>query len=465
MPRFPRRRASRFFFSTIPKRWPGLPFAGAILFLAVGGMVFCGSAVVFARANQSAAASPHRLTAEMTGSVPAHEGRRLHLVSDLGNIIIRANDSDKVDYRVRLEADATQANAPQLLKAFSLSARQTADGVHLRGHAPPASAGRLWVTLEVSVPKNYSLDVSTGGGNIETGDVNGHVLLSTAGGSITTGNIAGSARLDTDGGHITVRDVSVDLVAATGGGHITAGSIGGNASLHTSGGHIRVASVGGIAHLITGGGNVSLEHSGADLVAETAGGQIEVGEAAGLVRARTGGGGIRVVRVSGPTDLQTVGGSIYLTQVDSAVKASTAAGGITAWFVAPSKQQSNCELHSSDGDIVVYLPRLLPVTIDAQIDRADEHRFIVDPAFPLQVSYGDSSDGSRTVRAEGALNGGGELLRLRAVAGNIRFVLSDASKQVHLYNQQMEQLQQQIQSQLHRLEELQQTAAKELFQP
>ncbi len=92
----------------------------------------------------------------------------------------------------------------------------------------------------------------------------------------------------------------------------------------------------------------------------------------------------------GASSSQTGGGNIYLTQVNSAVKASTGAGGITAWFVAAPKQPGNCELQSSAGDVVVYLPRQLPVTIDAQIQMDDDHRVIVDPAFPLRVTYDNS---------------------------------------------------------------------------
>ena len=47
-------------------------------------------------------------------------------------------------------------------------------------------------------------------------------------------------------------------------------------------------------------------------------------------------------------------------------------------------------------------------------------------------------------RAQGSLNGGGEVLRLRTVAGNIRFVLSDAGEQMQIYRQQMEGLQKQL---------------------
>jgi DUF4097 and DUF4098 domain-containing protein YvlB len=384
----------------------------------------------------------------LTGSVPTHQGDRIRLSTDLGNVVVHTQDADRVDYRVHLEADASQKDAQQLLKGFSISSRVTSDGVFLKAQSSGnRSTGRLWVTVELNIPKNVSLDVSTGGGNIDAGAIGGRATLATAGGNITAGNIGGAARLDTGGGNIVAKSVAGELSANTGGGHITVGSVAGNATLHTSGGHIRVTSIQGTARLETGGGNITLEHSGAELTAETGGGEIEVGEAAGLVRAKTGGGGIRVVRVVGPTNLETSSGSIYLTQVDSPVKASTSAGGITAWFVSPAKS-GTCDLQSNAGDIVVHMPRDLAVTIDAEVQLGGEHRVIVDPAFPLKVSYDDSSRGAHTVRAEGALNGGGELLRLRTMAGNIQFVLSDSAKQVEIYKQQMEKLQQQLQWQL-----------------
>ena len=392
--------------------------------------------------------SAPRLTRDLTGSVPAHDGERIHLSTDLGSIVVHAGSSDKVDYRVHLEADASQKDAEELLKGFSITAREKSGEVDLKAqNLGRRSTGRLWLTLELNIPQNASLDASTGGGNIDAGGIGGRVTLSTAGGNITAGDIGGPARLETGGGNIVAKSVSGELTADTGGGHITIGSVAGNATLHTGGGHIRVTSVQGTAHLYTGGGNITVEHSGAELTAETDGGEIEVGEAAGLVRAKTGGGGIRVVRVVGPTNLETSGGSIYLTQVDSPVKASTSAGGITAWFVSPAKS-GTCDLQSNAGDIVVHMPRDLAVTIDAEVQLGGEHRVIVDPAFPLKVSYDDSSRGAHTVRAEGSLNGGGELLRLRAMAGNIQFVLSDSAKQIEIYRQQMEKLQQQLQSQL-----------------
>src|SRR6204780_4974240 len=434
----PPQRAARKYFGAFSGCF--LTCVTAVVFLLIlAGLPASTSAAAGRDGNRKpdSSQSGPRLKSDLRGEIPTSDGRRIHLVLDLGNIVIHTQNSGKIDYTVHLEADSSQKDAKELLKSFSVSAHETPEGVYLRGQTLRGSSGRLWVTVTVNVPKSYSLELSTGGGNIDSDNVDGTETVLTSGGNITAGNVSGKARLVTGGGHITVKNVPGGLFANTGGGHITTGAVSGGATLHTSGGHIRMASVEGIARLSTGGGNVTVEHSGNEL------------------NAKTGGGGIRVVRVSGPTDLETVGGSIYLTQVDSAVKASTGAGLITAWFVGPVKSPSQCQLQSDDGDIVVYIPRQMPVTIDAQVQLGDEHRVIVDPAFQLKMSFDAASNGGHLARAEGPLNGGGEILHLRTVAGNIRVVASDAAKQVLLYKQQMAQLDEKVRLQLQLLEQSQ----------
>jgi DUF4097 and DUF4098 domain-containing protein YvlB len=431
---------------------------GTLLVLIFAGLVMSLAGIFLSLPSGAAAdgkerqvhqsADGSRLISESSGVVEARDGQRLRLVLDLGNVIIKTGNSGRIDYKVRLEVNSAENDAQRLLRNFVVNTRETPEGVYFRGQTfGHQSSGRLWVTVELNIPKNYSVDVVTGGGNIEAEDINGRASLVTSGGTIVAANVGGSAHLETAGGHLTVKNVAGDLTAISGGGHVTTGAVSGSATLHTNGGHIRAESIHGPAHLSTGGGNIFVEHSGSELIADTVGGQIEVGETAGLVKAKNGGGGIRVVRVSGPTNLETVGGSIYLTQVDSAVEASTSTGAITAWFVTPAKRPSQCEFHSGAGDIVVYIPRQLPVTIDAQVQSGDEHQVFFDPAFVTTFEHGDPSGGG-SVRAEGSLNGGGELIRLRTAGGNIHVILSDTAKQLQLYKQQMEQLQQKLASQL-----------------
>ena len=419
----------------------------AICLLTLGILCLPAHTSAWHRNARQSAASDVRPSRDFSGSTPSRDSGRLHLKTPLGNIVIHQHDSATIDYHVHLETDTGTKDATRLLHSFGVRVQPSEDGVVLVGVTTSrVPAGRLWVTLDVTIPRNFSLDVGTGVGNITaTEDLVGHQMLVTQGGNIVAGNINGSAHLTAvAGGHISVKNVSGELVAETGGGHIMTGAVGGNAFLHTHGGHIRAGSIAGIAHLVTDGGNITLEHAGADIIAETAGGQIQVGEAAGVVRAKTDGGGIRVARTYGAANLQSADGSIYLTQADGAVKASTATGGITAWLVSPSKDSGQCDLQSTKGDIVVYLGRNLPVTIDAQVQMGDTHGFIIDPDIPLVVHYDDGTRGERIAHAEGALNGGGEVLHVRTVSGNIRFVLGDADKQMEMFHQQMEGMQKQI---------------------
>src|SRR5487761_116609 len=356
--------------------------------------------------------SSNHLTADKSGQFATSKGLRLHLIADEGDVRITTQDSPTVNYRVHLEVNSNGSNARRILDGFALVARNGPDGVLLLARTPHHNWGQhLSVTFEISVPRNYNLDISTQGGNVQTGDIQGRVAIATNGGNISTGQIDGPARLVTGGGHI------------------------------------RVDSIGGVGKLETGGGNISLEHSGSGLIASTGGGQIDIGEATGLIRARTGGGGIRVVHASGPTELETSAGNVYLMQVENSVRASTGSGGITAWFGPGAKLTSPCRLAAGEGDIVVYLPRMLPVTVDAQVELGGGHRVIVDPAFPLKVTYGEPDEGSQAVRAEGELNGGGAPLVLRTVSGNIRLMLNDASqekRQMDLLKLQMDKLRRQL---------------------
>ncbi len=409
-----------------------------------------------ARAPKAAAAEVPRLTEQRNGTLPTRDGQRLRLNTDLGNVHVLTGATGQVTYTVRIETDSREPDAERLLKQYSLSVRGTPGGMVMTGQVPwHEFRGRLWVNYEVNVPREYNVDVVTQAGNIEIQDLDGRATLITSGGNITAGRLGGKqaagARLETQGGHITVRDVAGELRATTAGGHITAANVEGDAILHSGGGHIRAGVVGGGAQLDTGGGNISIQRAGGSLSATTTGGQVELGEAAGAIHARTAGGVIRVLRVSGPTTLETGGGSILLTRVQSAVHALTAVGTITAWFTPDGKLVAPSQLESRQGDIVVYLPRALPITIEATIDMAGEHRIEAEPSLPMKVSYSNTPEGGRALRGECTLNGGGEVLKLRAVAGNIRLRFSDTDAQMEFNRKQMEQLKRRLEFQQQRM--------------
>lgn len=415
--------------------------------------------------------SPARASVDRVGVVQTPEGRTLHLSADLGAVrlfTLEPGVEPVVRYNVHIETDAPAPLAGRLLAQYSLTAKGTPSGVQITGALPPQSSqdhgfdAEFWVRFDVTVPRGYSVDVSTGAGDMETMEIGGTASLITQGGNIRTGRIgfggAGAispgrpvARLETQGGHITVQDVAGDLIASTGGGHINVGNIGGDASLHTGGGHIHAEQIAGRAELDTVGGNITVRGASHAVTVRTGGGQIDFGEVRGSVRAQTGGGRIRILYVAGPMELETSGGSICLTRVAGAVRAATAGGAIRAW-INPDVPAQNGAVHlagasqlaSGAGDIEVFLPRNLAANIDATVENGGPGRIQFDPSLPLNIETAGSR--GAPVRATGVLNGGGALLRLKTVAGKIQlqYIDSNVALQQSLVREQAERIKQTI---------------------
>ena len=411
--------------------------AAAVVVLTLG----CSAA----RAGLPDVVSTHP-SVDRSGDLRVTEGMTLRLIADIGNVRVQtlpAGAPPVLHYTVHVETDAAGETGKKLLDAYSLVTRETVDSVSVTGAVPNLSRGanargreqnpQFYVQFVVTVPMSFSLDISTGLGDIETPDIGGRVTLATQGGNITAGRIgmAGPApphgersvaKIETQGGHITLKDVAGDLDAYTAGGHIVVGNVEGNAKLWTGGGHIRATSIKGTAKLETEGGNITVGEAGSYVAVKTAGGQIDFGEVHGSVRAETGGGGIRVISVAGPMEVASSGGSICLTRVANRVHAETGDGTITAWInpeIAGNGQLVHLpgpsQLASRSGDIVVFLPRNIAMTIDATVENGGPNRILADPSLPLNVQ----AQGNGLVHGVAALNGGGALLKLHTMGGKI----------------------------------------------
>jgi TonB family protein len=419
---------------------------------AAASICLAGSLFLSPQLNADGVA-PHAAI-DRSGELRVSNGMTLHLNADIGNVRVQtvpAGADPVLRYVVHVETDAPASYAQKLLDQYSLTSRETVDAVFLSGLVPdvsnsanshhgPIRDAQFYVQFIVTVPATFSLDISTGLGDIETADVSGRVSLVTQGGNISAGRVgmAGPmlphgdrppAKFETQGGHITFKDVAGDVEAYTAGGHILAGNIEGNAKLHTGGGHIRAARIQGTARLETDGGNIAVGEAGSFVTVRTAGGQIDFGEVHGSIRAETGGGGIRVISVAGPMEVATTGGSICLTRVANRVHAETGEGTITAWISPEPAERARVvrlpgasQLASRTGDIVVFLPRNIAMNIDATVENGGLGQIQADPSLPLNIQ----AEPNGPVRMMASLNGGGALLKLHTIGGKIQLQYIDA---------------------------------------
>jgi TonB family protein len=365
-------------------------------------------------------------SAEKTGTIPVAGARSLRVTLETGNIQVFTDESIQISYRATAEADSRDSWSGEFLRQFNISVRKTSSGLELNGKVPwQRLHGPFNVTIEIHIPRQFSLEVRTGAGNITVEDIDGRVSLTSAGGNINVGRVGNlgklpvygfdghsdggrlpldpqgkkpalpvAARLETQGGEISVGQVVGSLHATTAGGHITTGNIEGDAILRTGGGQIYARRIAGNAKLDTGGGNIRIDNAGLGISADTA------------------------------------GGAIVLRQTDAPVQVSVNNGSITAWLSDNRADQNGqasesgrrsqpSQLTSTSGDIVVYFPRKLSATIDATIQQGRGHQIAADPSLPLKISYRETADGLRTIHYTGQLNGGGEVVHLKTSSGNI----------------------------------------------
>jgi DUF4097 and DUF4098 domain-containing protein YvlB len=347
----------------------------------------------------------------VTGVATAAPGGRLR-ISTRGPVTVRGSAADQVRYTITKRIKSTsESEARRRLSRFLVRAYQQGDTTNLT----VAHAGDGWgsADMNVTAPRRFREAVlETHGGTVDVAEWGGALEVRTGGGSIKLDRIEGPVGARTAGGEIALGTMGSSVRCVSAGGPIHAGSIHGDAWLETAGGDITADEVGGTLNASTAGGKIQVTRGGSAMELNTAGGAIEVGSARGMVSAESASGPIQVGPAAG-VRCETGGGRIQLTNVSGGLRATTAMGDVIAQLLRGSAMEDSF-LVTGLGDITVIVPSNVGIRILAQIESASSARRIVSdfPAVKARM------DGALAV-AEGAINGGGPLLRLSSARGTI----------------------------------------------
>ncbi|MDT8427484.1 MAG: hypothetical protein RQ757_01815 [Pseudomonadales bacterium] len=359
-------------------------------------------------------------------------GGLLFIDSDAGAIEINTWDENRVRLLIRN------------VDSFDVEVEQRSDGIYVVAESQRRlfNFGSSNLSFRVDVPRQFNLDLDTGGGRIDVGDLTGSVRADTSGGSISIGRITqGNVLVDTSGGRITILDVegnveadtsggNIDIgnvtgnvLADTSGGRITIGDVGGNISADTSGGSIDVGTSGGRVLLDTSGGTIRAAWAQGPIEADTSGGNIYLDGSATSVKADTSGGNIVIEASDGPVQADTSGGNITIRRSRAAIEADTSGGRIDAELLVVSPgTNASITLESSGGDITLRLPASHAATVNAELSLSrrgfGSHSIFTD--FPLSIQEEDDY-----IIARGDINGGGDPVRLRTSNSDIHIIRVD----------------------------------------
>ena len=242
-------------------------------------------------------------------------GGTLLVDAEGASVRVSGRDGDQVVVHMVVRASERE------LARTTLDAVQKDDGVTVTMRKS-GSGGSWWGNwqrreIEVTVPRQYGIDVRSSGGSLELRDTIGVASLHTSGGSISAENVAGNVELRTSGGSIEAQKIQGDVDAGTSGGSVRLLEVDGKIRAKTSGGSVRCSLVGanrGIS-VTTSGGSIEVSlppDTKGNIEATTSGGRVStelpvtstVQEHSHLVGTINGGGE--------PIDAHTSGGSISL---------------------------------------------------------------------------------------------------------------------------------------------------------
>lgn len=313
---------------------------------------------------------------------PVAPGGRLTIDADFGAIDVRSAADDNLSVRIRRAAELkADRRAGEVLKNFDVQiTHETVDvkiEAKFRGPAKQwkKMKKRLDVQFDIVVPRNYVLDLKTADAEVSVTGIVGDVNVQTAGAGLRLANIIGRIDGKTSGGNIDLKAFKGDAV------------------------------------LQTSGANIMLEEGSGDVKAKTSGGNIQVLDVMGAVNGQTTGGNVTLRDCKGGADVKTAGGSIEVEN-DGPVLAKTSGGSIRCQLQETQSSQSLLlDLETTGGSLNVSLVPTIAATVEARVLGGS-----VTTEFPVAT---ETAGTVKTDQLQGTINGGGPLMRLFSVGGNI----------------------------------------------
>jgi hypothetical protein len=342
----------------------------------------------------------------------------LHIKVETGAVKVQGGSTTGISYVIRNKSyESSEDRARRQFESYKISAYTRGDTAWIVGEWENGSPHKFSSEVTVNVPRDMEgVKIETDGGAIVTTGISGRLEAESGGGAIHLDDIGGAISAETGGGHIDVGNVGGDLNVRTGGGTINIGSVKGKVMAESGGGNLALMSASDEVSLETGAGSIHVDKCTGKVKASTGGGSIDLGEIGGEASMETGGGSLKIGSATGLVTAETGGGGIELWGVPSA-HVETGAGPITAKFIA-SNEKKDSVLETSVGDITIYMMPNVNMTVRASIEAANGHTISSD--FPeIKVTSEGGQWGPKLVSAEGSLNGGGPVLKVRTTMGNI----------------------------------------------
>jgi len=265
---------------------------------------------------------PKAMGEEVAKTFPVSGHAKVRVQTDDGAVRVSTGDIKKVEIRV-------EYTGYKLDKDLQISMNQNGDTVEITAKTHGVSFFNFGVKhnslrVEIHMPKDSDLDVTSGDGSVEADSVSGNLNIQTGDGHINVQGGRGHIRLHTGDGAIEGRDLDGRVDVTTGDGHVNIEGRFDSLNIKTGDGSVSARAKGGSKvqsgwNIRTGDGSVDLQLPGdlqANIDASTHDGHISLGIpvtvegsfSSSRVNGKMNGGGQPII-------VRTGDGSIHLNKV------------------------------------------------------------------------------------------------------------------------------------------------------
>jgi hypothetical protein len=178
-------------------------------------------------------------------------------------------------------------------------------------------------------------------------------------------------------------------------------------AVENSAGNVEVASITNNLNVETKSGNIQIKNVGRDLKLSTMFGNVTIDCVNGNAEISTKAGEIEIKKIVGTAYIDSISGDVTLSECNGPLHVELKSGNLEVNF---TKISDNCDLDLKSGNIQLGLPSSAKFTLDAQSMSGNINSDFEEIAITKEFAK---------VTANGNINGGGPLVRIRDISGNI----------------------------------------------
>ncbi|MEO8357871.1 MAG: DUF4097 family beta strand repeat-containing protein [Chloroflexota bacterium] len=407
---------------------------GAVIFFTANGGFATNNP--FDRRNISS-----ELEESKTLKVDTGKPLTLKVADAAGDISITGADVESVQVQVVKTAyDSSQSRADEEVKGIKYTIEQNGNTITLKYEIPDSmnfSNNVNTVDFMVTVPAEVTVDVQTGGGEVNVSGTKGSVDIINSFGNIELENLSGALNVETQSGRVDASSIiagNADIILNSGFGNIyLIKATGANVKLESNSGTLDVENVRASKdmELSSDFGNVKFKNgSAASLTISTNSGTVDLTSVnvSGALLVKDDFGDIHLEKVKAESyDTQTDSGSITIDGAQAKVKAHTGFGNITIRNAENAVLDLNTKsgaidfegsigegansVHSDFGGIKLSIPADSALNVDFGTDFGS-----IRSDIPITVILSGNVDQSHQ---NGSINGGGSDFKVSTKSGDI----------------------------------------------